>query len=211
MELKASNSPLESFENDLELWHRLKSGDKSALSIIYQKYIRRLYNYGMTVSGNSALVKDAIQDLFIGIWVKRDRLGVTDNVLYYLLKSLRRELIRSSEKQLKHQDKRQSFLMHVKFPDQFQSSPESQIIQSESEQKVREAVRNAINHLPERQREVLFLLYYEKLSFEEVSSMMSIDLKTVYKLNWRAIGQLRTVLSKSLFTTFLLLSCQQFL
>ena len=204
--MKASNSPIESFENDVELWQRLKSGDKSALSILYQKYIRRLYNYGMTVSGNSALVKDAIQDLFVGIWVKRDRLGVTDNVLYYLLKSLRRELIRSTEKQLKHQDKRQSFLRQVKFSDRFQNSPESQIIQSESQQEVQKAVRKAINSLPERQREVLFLLYYEKLSFEEVSSMMSIDLKTVYKLNWRAIGQLRAVLSKSLFIAFLLMS-----
>ena len=87
--------------------------------------------------------------------------------------------------------------------DMFQNSKESQIIEEESDERTKKMVREAINDLPDRQREVLFLLYYEKLSLEEISSMMSIDLKTVYKLNWRGISQMRVVLSKSLFNILL--------
>ena len=74
----------------------------------------------------------------------------------------------------------------------------------------------ALNDLPVRQKEALFHIFYENLTYEETAEVMHVHIKTVYNLAWRGIERLRTDLSKddlfepaalnALLITFLALS-----
>ncbi len=180
---------------DLKIWRQLKNGYRDALSTIFEAYSQKLYNYGMHIINDDALVKDIIQDLFVTIWEKRERLGETDNILFYLMKSLKRDLIRKSGNDLKEKSR---FYEHANVlrNSLYSSSRENEWIKQEDEDKIKRMIRTSINALPARQREVLFLLYYERMSFEDISAMLSINIQTVYKLNWRAIARLRSTISK---------------
>src|SRR6478736_10398298 len=87
---------------EVEVWARLKAGDKRALSFIYTKYFDNLYNYGQRITSDSGLTEDSIQDLFIEFWNKREGISDVNNVKYYLYKSLRRKIIYTLSVKAKH-------------------------------------------------------------------------------------------------------------
>src|SRR5690606_40649004 len=77
---------------ELELWRQFKAGDESAYIIIYQKYFRILYRFGVKISNNPEMVKDCIQDLFIDLWNNKKQLSDTDSITFYLWASLKRKI-----------------------------------------------------------------------------------------------------------------------
>ena len=89
-------------EDDAIVWDTFRSGNRKAFDYIFHRHIRLLYTYGSRISVDQGLVEDCIQDLFIDLWNKRESLGNTDNVKFYLLTSLRRRKVRrlASDKRL---------------------------------------------------------------------------------------------------------------
>src|ERR1044072_6476462 len=76
------------------LWNSFRGGDEQALATIFDRYIKRLHNYGLKILNDRDLVKAAVQDLFIELWKNHSNLGETNSIKFYLYKSLRRKLIR---------------------------------------------------------------------------------------------------------------------
>ena len=79
-----------SFENlsEKQLWQLFKNGSEDAYAFIYHKYFHVLYNYGRQFSDSKEGVKDCIQDLFVEIWDRKENLGDTDSIKFYLFKLL---------------------------------------------------------------------------------------------------------------------------
>jgi len=42
-----------------------------------------------------------------------------------------------------------------------------------------------------RQKQVIHLLFFEQIAYEEVSKLMGINLRSVYTLAWKAIANLK--------------------
>lgn len=57
-----------------------------------------LYRYGFQYTKDKALIKDAIQDLFVELRQKRKRLSHTTSIKLYLYKSIRRKILGHKEK-----------------------------------------------------------------------------------------------------------------
>jgi len=84
--------------NDSRIWDEFRSGNESSFIYIYQNYFDKLYNYGLRITKDEDLVKDAIQDLFIELRKKRSHLGKTDSIKFYLFKCLKRKIIKEEGK-----------------------------------------------------------------------------------------------------------------
>jgi len=63
---------------------------------------------------------------------------------------------------------------------------------------MREMVREAIEHLPEREKIILSLYYYEDLSMKEVGEVLNITESRVSQLHTSAVSRLRAYLSSRL-------------
>jgi RNA polymerase sigma factor (sigma-70 family) len=57
-------------------------------------------------------------------------------------------------------------------------------------------LHKAVEQLSNRQKEVVFLKFYQNLSYEEIARILGISTKATYKLVARAIIQLRKVYKK---------------
>ncbi len=68
-----------------------------------------------------------------------------------------------------------------------------------SEKEIAFKLSEAIGKLPVRQKETLYHIYYENLTYEQAASIMNVNVKTVYNLAWRGVETLRKSLSKSNF------------
>ena len=176
-------------KHEAEVWSNLKKGDKNALAFFYTKYLRSLYNYGMKVCQDATLVEDSIQDVFIGIWNSHSRLGDVTLVKSYLYKSLRTKIFYKKSLQartpLKDIDSFTFVLSHT-----------SHYLSHRVSSDVSEKIRQYVDTLTPKQKEAIFLIYYEELSYEEAAVVMDLRVKTVYNLIHLAISKLRQNKSK---------------
>lgn len=187
--------------NDFELWNKLREGNSKALDIIFDRYIRLLYNYGYRITKNNGLVEDSIQNLFIRIWEKRKTLGETNNIKFYLLRSLNRIITRelSSEKK-KYQDTiPEDYDFEIVFSHEFH------LINNQISQERKEKLSLALDLLSNKQKEVIYHKFFNQLSYTEISEMMNISVNSVYNLVSKAMQTLATYIksSKSIWSLFL--------
>ena len=186
---------------DCQLWRSFKAGDKQALSAIYQAHFASLYNYGLKISRSEELVEDCIQDLFIELWKNRQRLGPTNAIRPYLYTCLRRKLVdalnAADRKLVAYQGQE-----HAAFA--FEASHEANIILDQISRAQKERLAAAINALTKRQREIIFLRYYENLSFPEIATIMGLHIDSAYVLLSQATHELKRIFGPDACLSFLL-------
>jgi RNA polymerase sigma factor (sigma-70 family) len=179
--------------DEYALWNDFRKGNLEAFNAIYYKYIRVLYNYGSKITPDGSLVEDCIQDLFIELWQKRQILSETTSIKFYLFKSLNRKIVRKLETEKRLSIKRtltENYHFEVAFSHEFH------LVTMQIDEEQKENLNKALQTLTPRQKEAIYLKYYEKLSFEEVSVIMAINVKATYKLVTRALDMLRKNIQK---------------
>lgn len=69
---------------DHELIERIDNGDKDAFDILFKKYYKPLKLYISSLSKDSYLAEDIVQEVFVNIWLNRGNLNVKKSVKGYL-------------------------------------------------------------------------------------------------------------------------------
>jgi len=172
---------------DEVLWNSFKKGNELALSMLYKKYVQRLYDYGMNTSRDHDLVLDCLQELFLRLWNKRETVSEITAVKPYLYKSFRRLLIH----QLVEQRKLLTFLAGQATAFEFALSIESTLIEDEVRAERMKNLRACIQSLTKGQREVIYLKFFNDLSYREIAEVTEIQVDSVYNLVSKAIEVLR--------------------
>lgn len=139
-------------------------------------------------------MKDALQELFIRLWERRESLGEADSLEAYLLSSVRRILLRNKESSQKKAEYSRAYIsesLSVSF------SMEDMMIQKEFRKEQKEHLYNAIQMLNDRQKEALFLRYYHGLTSNEIAIVMDVNPQSVRNHLARAIASLQSLLKVS--------------
>jgi len=175
------------------LWVNFKNGNELAFSILYKRYSQLLYNYGMHACKDKDLVLDSLQELFANLWDRRETVSAVGSVRFYLFKSYRRLLISRIIANRK---------FSIPLPGssaffEFIPSIEQSFIDRELKALQTERLKNCIKSLSKRQREALFLKFFNELSYHEVASIMDVRVDSVYNLISKAIDILRRKLKNS--------------
>jgi len=177
------------------LWENFKKGNELAFSILYKRYIQRLHNYGMHTCRDKDLVLDCLQELFAHLWDRRETVSSVGSVNFYLFKSFRRLLLSRIMAR-----KRFSTLLPgssaVFF--EFVPSAEQSMIDNESKAHQVECLKTSVKALSRRQREAIFLKFFNELSYHEVAVIMDLRVESVYNLISKAIDILRSKLRISI-------------
>lgn len=194
---KSGSSPENSLD-DKVLWKSIRNGSNSAFTTLYKKYVNQLFNYGMHISFDRELVKDCLQELFSGVWLRREALVDLDHVNYYLFKSFRNLVIQKLKKNKK-------IIFGIDFSKnakEFDPCWEENLISDQTKEQKLKQLKNAIACLTLRQREAVLLKYFSELSYQQTSSIMGISLESVHNLISKAIQRLRKQMG--LFSYFFL-------
>ncbi|MCE7065457.1 RNA polymerase sigma factor [Dyadobacter sp. CY326] len=176
-------------KTDQQLWQRIREGDEQAFTIIFERYHRTLYNYGSKLTSNSAIVEDAVQDVFIDVWRLRNNL--TDNVTsvkFYLYRALRRRIHLAQDKFPVTEEI--AFLTENETPANPANS-ETILIDVESASRRAKQIQNLLSQLPQRQVEALTLRYFDDFSVEEIAGIMGVSEKSVRNFIYKALTSLR--------------------
>jgi RNA polymerase sigma factor (sigma-70 family) len=177
---------------DTKLWQAFKNGDKNAFSAFYHTYYRSLYNYGYAIIRDKELIKDVLQELFMEIWRDREKLGEVQSVRVYLLVSFRRKLFFK----IAAQKKKSITLENNTF---IVDSYEMELITSQQAQEQKDRLVTALDKLPKRQKEALYLRFYQELTYDQMIQVMDLQYQTVRDLIHKGIKTLRKNLLSLLF------------
>lgn len=183
--LRLEVTPSYKLATDSVIWDDFLAGSQEAYAFMYNKYARTLYNYGYKIAQDRQLTEDCLQDLFLTLLESRERLGRTDSIKFYLMKALRRDIVRRLTAEHRFADTGHE----VDFRLEFHYEPswlDRQITQERSE-----ALLLELNRLPARQKEAIFLKFFDNLSYEEVASVMGIEQTSAYKVIYKAIASLQ--------------------
>lgn len=187
-------------------WHALKNDDGQALERLYHLYANTLYNYGAKFSADQDLIKECIQSLFVTLWTRRGYLGQPKNVKNYLFKAFRLSI--SKKTKLLQQYESYEEVEHYHF--QATINIEEELIIGEDHVALQQRIQASLEQLSARQREVIFLKFYEGLSYQEIAEVMGISVKGSYKIMARAIDKLREQMDNKDFPLLLLLLSMKF-
>jgi RNA polymerase sigma factor (sigma-70 family) len=180
------------FLDDVHLWQNVKRDNELAFSILYRKYTQPLYNYGMQSCRDRDLVMDCLQELFVSIWDKRKNLTPVHSVGSYLFKSFRRLLVKKiswRRKFMQAIEANQEKYFEIVLP------AEALIESGELQQEQSEKLSRGLKRLTKRQREAVFLKFYNDLSYSDIASIMELQVDSVYNIISKAIDSLRQQLS----------------
>ncbi len=172
-----------------ECWIKFRNGDDAALHRLYDGYYDRLYNYGFKFSRDTAMIEDAVQDLFLKLMRSRQNLAIPDSVKAYLLRSFRNILLEKLERVQKQTQR--ELTVSVGFD---LVCNHGQLEQKESEIVLNAKLQQAIAQLTPRQREAVFLRYSEEVPYGEIADMLGLSQKAAYKLIGRAVSALRELM-----------------
>lgn len=188
--------------NENIIWDKMLTGDRDALGKLMHSYFRPLANYGLRFTTDKEVIKDSIQELFIVVWERRSHLAVAVNIKSYLFSSFRRLLLRT----LKKMHKTATLTLDSSYLENFALilGVDDKIIQTEHAIKLSKHFNILISSLPERQKEVVYLKFFESLSREEISHILEIAPQTVSNILQIALGKLRQGTPVSLWKALLI-------
>ncbi|MDX2304849.1 MAG: RNA polymerase sigma factor [Microscillaceae bacterium] len=154
----------------------------------YSQYFSTLFNYGVQISNNRELVKDCIQEVFITLKLNPHLFCTIQSPKAYLFTVLRRNII----KELKRESVSLDVYSFNAVLD-IEPSHESLLIHEQIDLDFKYRLAKALKKLTNRQREAIFLKFYEGLSYQEVAETMQLqDIKSARNLIYKAIKQLKS-------------------
>jgi len=162
------------------------NGQKEALGELMRLLYNDLYAYGLSLTKDPTLTKDAIQNVFFDLWRKRENLPPIKKVKAYLLTCLRREIqkILVKEQQKRNTtEERSGPVVH--------SSVEEKMIREQNREERLLQLSQVLDLLSPKHREVIHLKFFEGMDSEEISQIMSIRLQSVYNLLSEALKSIR--------------------
>lgn len=185
------DSQVSFFSDECPVWQHFRHGDQSALARIFNENYESLYFYGKKLVTDEDLVKDCVQNLFLKMWVTRHKLMAVKSVRPYLLKSLRRHI---GDQML---SKNRQKLFNERFAGEFEVifSHEDFLIALQTSQEQSDALVNCLNLLPSRQREAIFLRFYEALDYEKIAEVMNLNIQSVRNLIYQSLKTIKSQLT----------------
>lgn len=182
-------------KSDKELWNLLRKGNKAAFSLLYKRHIQILFNFGLKLTSDREIIKDTLQELFTEFWNKQATLAEVEYVKVYLIKAFRYKLLRAISKANK--------TTIYNLEDLLKDMPEEEIIENELALERKKLLKERLELLPERQREVIYLRYFQNLKNDEIATIINVNYQSVSNILYRGLKNLKKKF-KNKTTTFLL-------
>lgn len=154
--------------SDISLTSLLKSGDEVAFTEIYTRYSRKLFIMGYNYCKNKELAEELVQEVFVGLWDKRDIIQI-QKLEAYLATAIRFSVFKAIYKEKRRQEILNEQL-DVAYSD-FEEKLHAKFLQ--------ELIDQSVGQLPEKCGLVYKYSREQGLNNREISEKMAISEKTV--------------------------------
>jgi RNA polymerase sigma-70 factor (family 1) len=173
--------------NENELLARIAEGDDRAFGVIFHHYRSKIYSYAFHLSGDSAQADELVQEVFLKVWLNRDKIPHVLRFDNYLFTIARNQVFDMLKKMARESEFRQQISGLL---DPEANPVEDRLLTRENELRLRQA----LDQLPPRQRLIFFLSRHQGMKHGEIADQLNISRHTVKTHLVQALKTLRTLL-----------------
>ncbi|MFA6568919.1 MAG: RNA polymerase sigma factor [Victivallales bacterium] len=161
---------------------KFQDDDPSALELAYEHFGRRLYGYLVSMVKSHSDADEVLSELFMTVARKREQIGRASNLRTYLFAIARNLAFEMFRKRTSQKETLSEYAQYLEADEDGGGKWGADEL---------DAVRKAVDGLPEEQREVVVLKIFEGMTFEEISQLMRISQNTAASRYRYAIEKLR--------------------
>lgn len=174
--------------SDAELVREMQAGGSRAFGALFERYRAPLFGYILGMLRDRALAEDVVQDAFLRLARQRDRIDPRRGVKAWLFRVARNRAIDIMRKRRPEIVSAEIAAGDGGAESQIDRTAPSEGLEREE---IRRDVRQMLDNLPPREKDVLMLHYFGDLTFREVAAVVKRPLGTVLWQSRRALERLR--------------------
>lgn len=182
----------EEHSNNASFYKNMPSGE--VVEIFFRKHYASLCQGVYRLLRDESLAEDLVQEVFIKVWEKKDKLTFDDRFIFYLKKSCYHAALAYLSGKNYLNDTDNPPILSDK------NETDDHILQAELEK----SIQLAISKLPEKTCLVFTLSRYEEMTYKEIASELNISVKAVEKHMGIALRRLKDALKEHLISFILL-------
>jgi len=184
--------------NQEQLIRKLHAGHESAYEELFRTYYVELSNHAYKYLMDIEVAKEIVQDLFVNIYKKRDKLELNSSLKSYLYRSVHNRCLNH----IKAQKTKEKYVAYIKYNS---TNAENQIENKIYANELESALLNAISQLPPKCRMVFKMNRMEGLTNSEIAEKLELSKRTVETQITKALKILRTKIRPYLSECYLVL------
>lgn len=167
-----------------QLITQLLAGDESTFETVYKQYLRPLHVYAITMLKDEDAAEGMVQNVFMKLWERKERLEIKGSVQAYLYSAVYNECLNY----IRHQKVKLTHQTHVEYTMNNEHEHSGAGIELTE---LKEKLQLAMNELPEKCRTIFQMSRFEELKYQEIADRLDISIKTVETQMGRALKTLR--------------------
>ena len=163
----------------IKLALRYIDGDNKAFDVLLARNQSKLFSYIMFVVRDEEIANDIFQDTFLKVITKLQEGKYTDSgKFYYWITRIAHNIIMDKYRMQQNEHivepTEDNNLSNIKSASVLDTYRESEIINEQ----IMEDVKNIMNALPAVQREVVYMRFYQDMSFKEIADATGVGINT---------------------------------
>lgn len=165
------------------------AGEPEAFDELFARYGQKIYNLFVRSLGSSEIAKDLVQETFLRLIQARSRYRPDRSFaswLYTIAMNLLRDQYRRSKRQSRWMQDQGNAGEAAAACDRDEAS-----LSNAPDDSRLQAVMEAVQRLPQEQRQVILLAKYQGLSYKEIGEVLGISEAAAKQRAYRALKQLR--------------------
>ena len=182
--------------NEKELLNRISQGDESAFVVFFDLYKNRFFAVAYKMTRSREVAEEMVQEIFLGIWQKKELLPDIENPSTYFFTALYRKVFTYYRKLARERKLIEAASLDVS---EFENTTDLTILSRDQARIINEAIAQ----LPPQQQLVFRLSKQDGLSRQEVADQLKISPNTVKNHLANAIKFLETYLKNPSLIFFL--------
>lgn len=157
----------------MRIWsEEIRQSSREAFDGLFRHLYPRLVYFAMRFTKKKAEACDIVQDAFVILWQKKDRIDPNQSLKAYLFKIVRNRSINWLNEQYNQMESLNDTIVDtLSEPEENENEHSFENLQS--------YFTKWINDLPERQKEAFELSRFEGLNHDEIADVMNLSPKTV--------------------------------
>jgi RNA polymerase sigma-70 factor (ECF subfamily) len=164
-----------------ELLQKIGQGNEESFTEAFDRFYPELCYYADKLIRDLDESRSLVQQVFVDLWIKRDRLVIHESLKAYLFRSVHNSAL--------------DYLKHKRIESKYLIEAQPELATSDlnliEEAELNARINRAIEELPEKCREIFLLCRFEELRYSEIALRLGISIKTVEMQMGIAMKKLR--------------------
>ena len=167
----------------------LKEGNQLAFSIVYKTYVAQTFSLAFKYLLNKELAEDAVQNLFLKLWLKKEEIDETKPINRYLFTMLKNDLLnmlRDSKKNIYLLEDCLSMVLELEDNSQNENLKQEQM----------NIIQQALEQLSPQRRKVFEMKVSGKYSNQEIADKLNLSINTIKFQYSQSLKQIRSTVGE---------------